>query len=181
MTYHNETWFNQTGRNLIRIVIGSYFAAVALDFSVGVDPAALFAPMMPYAMADLVGSALLVAAAIGFMLGAGLRISALTLAVFVIASSLAQNFVSFAPGNVSGFWRDLAMVCAVLSAYAHQTDRTEVALITPRPQPIRPRRVSIAARKDHTETAQPDSALVFSRRDPGTHPIRPTGPVSQTG
>ncbi len=182
VTYQDESWFNQTGRNLIRIVVGSYFAAVALDFSHGFDPAALFAPMMPYPVADLVGSALLLAAAIGFMMGAGLRISALSLAVFVITSSLAQNFVSFAPGNISEFWRDLAMVCAVLSSYAHQTDRNEVTLITPRPQPIRPRRISISTSSDRPDlTVIPESALKLPQAGYEDCPTRPIGPVRQVG
>ncbi|QIE44237.1 hypothetical protein G5B38_01095 [Pseudohalocynthiibacter aestuariivivens] len=180
MTQHDEAWFNQTGRNLIRIVIGSYFAAVALDFSAGVDPAALFAPVMPYAVADLVGSSLLLAAAIGYVLGAGLRLSALSLAVFVISSTLVQNFVSFSPSNISGFWRDLAMVCAVLSAYANQTNRNEIAVITPRPRPIRPRRISIAARTDRPEVIQPEVAspeapLIFSHHTSGRSPARKIG------
>lgn len=160
MTYHDERWFNQTGKNLIRIVIGSYFAAVALGFAAGVNPTALFKAFLTPAMADLVGSTILLSAAIGFMLGAGLRLTALTLALFVFASTLVQNFVHFTPENVSGFWRDLAMICAVLSTYAYQSEQTQFAIVTPRPQPIRPRRVSISDRPERADQPAPGDAAI---------------------
>ena len=45
--------------NLIRIVIGSYFAAVSLDLVNGVNQKAMFLPFMPETFADIVGSTIL--------------------------------------------------------------------------------------------------------------------------
>ena len=93
MVQKDERWLNNSGLNLIRIVIGSYFAAVALDLVTGVDQSALFAGFAPHMVADLLGSTLLFVASLAFMTGIYLRMSALVLALFVFSSSLIQNFL----------------------------------------------------------------------------------------
>lgn len=117
----DDRWLNQSGLNLIRIVIGSYFAAVGLDLVAGVDQRALFLPFTPPEVADVVGSTLLILASLTFMLGVCLRLSALVLALFVFSSSVAQNFLLVDVENVSDFWRDLTMVCAVILTYSNMT------------------------------------------------------------
>lgn len=114
----NERWINQTGLNLIRIVIGSYFMAVSLDLVVGVDQTVLFAPLLSPALADLVGSTLLFVVSLLFMTGVSLRMTSLTLAIFVLTCSIIQNFLFFEFGNLSDFWRDVTLACAVMLNYS---------------------------------------------------------------
>ncbi len=54
-----DRWLNQTGLNLIRIIIGSYFAAIALDLVIGVDQKAMFLLFLPVHVADFVSATLL--------------------------------------------------------------------------------------------------------------------------
>lgn len=108
---------DQTGLNLMRIVIGSYFMALSLDLLIGFDPAALFAVPLPAGAADLTGSTLLLLLSGAFMAGVQLRLVALSLALLIIFSSLVQNFVSVHPGSLSAFWRDLVLAVAVLLTY----------------------------------------------------------------
>lgn len=108
---------DQIARNLIRIVTGSYFAALALDLVQGLDKAVLFVPFLDARTADFVGSTLLLSLSLSFMLGYHLRLTALSLALFVFVSSFAQHMIHVEPGAVSAFWRDLTLTCAVMLSY----------------------------------------------------------------
>ena len=117
MTARRKARSDQIARNLIRIVIGSYFAALSLDLTTGLDKAILFAPFLDAKTADLVASTLILCLSLSFMLGYHLRLSALSLALLIFASSFAQNMIHVEPGAVSDFWRDLTLTCAVLLSY----------------------------------------------------------------
>lgn len=108
---------DQTGLNLIRIVIGSYFLALSLDLVTGVDAATLFAALLPPAAADLVGATLLFCLSAALMAGLQLRLTALSLALLVFCSSLLQNLLIVTPESLSDFWRDLTLATAVLLTY----------------------------------------------------------------
>lgn len=113
----SKTNTDQIARNLIRIVTGSYFAALALDLVQGLDKAILFAPFLDARAADFVGATVLLCLSFSFMLGYQLRLSALSLALFVFVSSFAQHMIQVEPGAVSAFWRDLTLTCAVMLSY----------------------------------------------------------------
>lgn len=108
---------DQIGLNLLRIVIGTYFMALALGLIEGFDSAALFRPLMGPAAAETVGATLLLSLAIWFMLGTALRLAALSLALLVLSSSFMTNFVVGPVENLSAFWYDLTLTCAVLLSY----------------------------------------------------------------
>lgn len=118
MAKKSERWLDHTGLNLIRIVIGSYFMAISLGLIRGVDQAAMFAHLLPEESALLAGTALLFILAVAFMSGLALRLSALMLALFVLCSSVIQNYLHFETLTVSAFWRDLTLSCAVLLCYS---------------------------------------------------------------
>jgi hypothetical protein len=111
--------------NLIRIVIGSYFLAIALGLVDGVDKGALFVGAWPLEQASLAGSVVLATIATTFMSGVCLRLSTLALALFVLCSSIMQTYVTAAPAGVSAFWRDMSLVCAILLCYG-AANRREV-------------------------------------------------------
>lgn len=123
MVHKDERWLNQTGLNLIRIVIGSYFAAVSLDLVTGVDQNALFSPVIPALAADVIGSTLLFLTSVAFMTGFQLRSTALVLALFVFCSSLVQNFLLAPVEDISAFWRDVTLVCAIILTYSNMNRR----------------------------------------------------------
>lgn len=118
MTRNRTHWFDHTGRSLIRIVIGSYFLAISMGLVKGVDAAALLDTVLPAQLAGRLGAMLLMGASLIFMSGLVLRISALFLALFVLSSSAAQHGFFLQPQDLSGFWRDIALICAVLLSYA---------------------------------------------------------------
>lgn len=157
---------NQTGLNLIRIVIGSYFIGNALDLVAGVDQRAMLLPFLSFEPADLIGSTLLFFSSVMFMTGIGLRLSSLTLAIFVLSSSVVQNFIYFELVNVSYFWRDLTLACGVLLSYssldARGLRRARIGARRPVRRPLRvptevaPRRITSTDPKRRPLTVRPD-------------------------
>lgn len=148
-----DHWIDLTGLNLIRVIVGSYFIAVALDLIVGLDPSVLLIPLMEPALADLAGSTLLLCLGLSFMTGTALRLSSIGLTLFVLTSSLAQNFIVMDPGNLSDFWRDLTLICAVILSYAtlgnadlrRAAALSRMARLRHGSRAIRPRRVAPVA------------------------------------
>lgn len=118
MATRAQRWIDHTGLNLIRIVIGSYFMAIALGLIEGTEPKAMFIPYLDTETSDLIGTMLLFAITTAFMAGLFLRQSSLMLAIFIFGSSLAENFLTYEHASISNFWRDLTMVCAVLLSYS---------------------------------------------------------------
>ncbi|MEL7258658.1 MAG: hypothetical protein AAFN80_12560 [Pseudomonadota bacterium] len=118
MTPRTQTWLDHTGLNLIRIVVGSYFLAISMGLISGFEPTALFVAYSNPMTADLIGTMLLFSLTVVYMTGWQLRLSCLALALFVLSSSLVQNFLLVQTGTISDFWRDLTMVCAVLLSYS---------------------------------------------------------------
>jgi len=114
---------DQIGINLLRIVTGTFFMAVALELVDGFDPAILFRPLLGPAISEAAGATGLLALAIWFMLGTALRLAALSLALFVLASSFTANFVAAPVEDLSAFWYDLTLCCGVLLSYLTLDDR----------------------------------------------------------
>lgn len=119
MTFSKNHWIFVLAMNLIRIALGSYFIGVALDLLPGVNQRALFLPYMTYELADLVGSALLFCISVAFMTGLMTRTYALALAMFVMCSSVVQNFFPYDAAHLAEFWRDITLSAAVLMAYTN--------------------------------------------------------------
>jgi len=117
MKPETATGVDQIGLNLLRVIIGTFFMAIALELIEGFDPAALFRPVLRTTGAEAVGAISLLCLTIWFMLGAALRLAALSLALFVLASSFLANFVAPPTENLSAFWYDLTLACGVLLSY----------------------------------------------------------------
>lgn len=165
MTAVHKANTDQIARNLIRILTGSYFAALALDLVHGLDKAILFAPLLDPKPADFIGSTLMLSLSLSFMLGYHLRLSALSLALFVFFSSFAQHMIHVEAGSVSDFWRDLTLTCAVMLSYITLSPREmrRASMLASRARqrvsahtPVTPRRIvatatATASQKRHVQ------------------------------
>ncbi|WWR45261.1 hypothetical protein RZ517_10615 [Roseovarius sp. S88] len=156
VTPRTQTWLDHTGLNLIRIVVGSYFIAITMGLITGFEPTALFVLYSSPVMADLIGTIVLFSLTIIYMTGWQLRLSCLALALFVLTSSLAQNFMISPAGTISDFWRDLTLVCAVILSYS-SLGRAELrkAALVGRHRIVGPRRLGdrIVPRRVTLETS----------------------------
>ena len=98
----------------VRILIASYFAASVgmLDVMPG---AAFLSGVMPLDYARLASTAILFLTSFLIMLGRFVRPAALLLAVFAFWASFGTTFPGeFSPENLLAFWRDMALVGALL-------------------------------------------------------------------
>jgi len=138
---------SQSGQNLVRIVIASYFLAVSLGLIPGTAAWPLTAPFLPAPYADLAGKAIIFTTAYLVLVGAWLRVSALLLATVLFWSSYIQNVAS---ANLEAFWRDLALIGALILTYTQTlpraASRRSALRWTPRARRVAPRQVVVPRR-----------------------------------
>lgn len=186
MERSNRRMPHHTGLNLIRLIIGSYFMAVSLGLIHGVDHRAMFAPIVGLQTGDLIGTTALFAISAAFMSGLFLRTTSLMLALFVLASSLVENFMPFQPQNISPFWRDLTLMCGVLLSHyslrptdvqrASLVGRRYISRVVKTSEQVTPRRVSPS---DARKTAKPEDNHMG--RAPVSNPTPPGAGAVRTG
>ncbi|MFB9149761.1 hypothetical protein [Roseovarius ramblicola] len=169
MNQHQTRGVDQIGVNLLRVVTGTFFMAVALDLVDGFDTAVLFRPLLDPEISEAAGEIGLLALAIWFMIGAALRLAALSLALFVLASSFTANFIAAPAEDLSAFWYDLTLCCGVLlsyltldekrlrraSVFSHQARMNRIAA----QRRVRPRRVAPAPGPKPAKRARPAPRL----------------------
>jgi uncharacterized membrane protein YphA (DoxX/SURF4 family) len=151
---------SQSGQNLVRIVIASYFLAVSLGLIPGTVAWPLTAPFLPEPYALITGKMVIFLTAYLVLVGAWLRFSALLLATILFWSSFLGNTGYEA---LEGFWRDLALIGALILTYTQtlpRAARRRAALqwkksarkLSPQ-QPVAPRRVPSQRKRSCQETA----------------------------
>ncbi len=170
-----------TGQALVRIVISSYFIAGAVGLIDGVSLAPLFAQALPEAahpVAGVLGMAVMLILSGLILTGHWLRPAALLLAMALFWSSYLEMVALGVEGALGQFWRDLALVAALLLTYAEPQDRsTRIAkLFTRKAEPRRlgervlPKRVGIERDRSHDPVRMP-------RRGPVAKPVPGPEPV----
>ncbi len=174
----------QTGQNLIRILIASYFIGVSIGLINGTNAAPLLAFFMPPEPASLVGKSIIFVLAYFVMTGLWLRPAALLLGLVTFWSSYIANFST--PGTVAigDFWRDLTLIGALMLTYVQSSPRAarrrKMIRLTPQARrvmpgkPVTPRRVS-AARS--AVPARSDTVVPLNRRPAPSHPPRQDDPL----
>jgi len=168
----------QSGQNLVRIVIASYFLAVAVGLIPGTDASPLTAAVLPEPYAAAVGQTVIFITAYLVLVGVWLRMAALLLATVLFWSSYIENTGS---GDLEAFWRDLALIGALILTYTQTLPRAAARRAalrwTPRArrlapaQPVTPRRVVTMVRPKRT-AERPAPAPV-----PAMEPAPPPAPV----
>lgn len=110
----------------LRILIASYFIAAALGLINGTDFTALFAFIAPTETASVIAVGCVFSLAYLVMIGCLTRVAALLLGLITLFSSFVSFFAPDAAGTLAHFWRDLALVAALLLTYPKR--RAPVAL-----------------------------------------------------
>jgi len=114
---------NQTGQNLIRVLIASYFDAVSVGMINGTNATPLVAVFLPDAWAHFAGSSIIFVLAYMVMTGIWLRPAAMLLGLIMFWSSYILNFSPEGPIMVGDFWRDLTLVGALMLTYVKSGPR----------------------------------------------------------
>ncbi|EAR50400.1 hypothetical protein OG2516_02753 [Oceanicola granulosus HTCC2516] len=106
-----------TGQNLIRIVIASYFMAAALGLISGTHATPLFAHWLAPDLARSVGGAVSFLISFTLLCGFAIRATALVMAMVVFWSSFIAAYGPAPTAGVDQFWRDLALISALMLTY----------------------------------------------------------------
>ncbi len=112
---------NVSGHFFVRLLIASYFMALAGGLIPGSDISALLRPFMPDLYASLIIGVVVMALALGVVLGFHRRAAALLLAIILFWSSYVTLLSVGDEQAVGAFWRDLALIGALLLTYADGT------------------------------------------------------------
>lgn len=102
-------WITPT--SLTRLLVISYFIAVSLGLIQGSNLLELLTPLLPETLATPLMRGLILTLSVLILTGLARRTSALVLSLVVFFSSYAALYEG---GDISAFWRDLALVGALL-------------------------------------------------------------------
>ena len=105
-----------TGHSVVRLLIVSYFVALALGVIEGTDVSVLVSAMLPQALAGFVASGVVLALSVSILVGWHRRTSALVLALALFWSSYVAMMGS-PDAQLGAFWRDLALIGALVLSY----------------------------------------------------------------
>ncbi len=100
-----------TARSITRVILISYFIAVSLGLIGGTHLTEFMAPLLPADLAENIMRGLVLTLSMLVLTGIGRRHAALVLSLVVFFSSYVTLY---AGGDVGLFWRDLALVGALL-------------------------------------------------------------------
>lgn len=146
---------NATAQNLLRIVIASYFLAVALNLIPGTSLTILAGQVLPIQVAEPLSAMVVFALAFLVMIGLYMRPAALVLGLMTLFASYLHMIELGVADELGTFWRDLVLIAALMLTYAENAPRdyrmrgairrkVTPRRITPAPHPNRPRPVSVA-------------------------------------
>ena len=111
---------NQSGHAWLRILIASYFSAVALRLIPGTDFTLLLDRIADAGTADLLTSMIVFSLAYMVMIGCYLRLAALLLALMSLFSAFVGYVGPTGAGDLGAFWRDIALVSALMLTYSRR-------------------------------------------------------------
>lgn len=115
---------NVTGQNLLRILIASYFLAVAVGFVPGTDPTILFKYLLPAPHSAVLGTAVAVCLSFLILTGFALRTSVLLMSLGIFWSSYLTALELGLSEQLGYFWRDLALIAALMLTYIETEPRS---------------------------------------------------------
>lgn len=113
----NRGLLGDAANMLLRVLIASYFIAVALHLIPGTDLSVLFTPVLPAPVDTALASGLVFLLAYMVMLGLYTRPAALVLALMTIFSSFLAMVANGGGTDLANFWRDVALIAALILTY----------------------------------------------------------------
>lgn len=107
-----------SGHSAIRLLIVSYFMALALGLIKGADLSVLAAPFLPAMFAKIVSGLGVLGLSAMILFGYHRRLAALLLAIILFWCSYLTSVSPAGLEDIGSFWRDLALIGALLLTYA---------------------------------------------------------------
>ncbi|MBF9041920.1 hypothetical protein HKCCE4037_01155 [Rhodobacterales bacterium HKCCE4037] len=108
---------NVAAQLVLRVLIASYFLAVALNIIPGTNLGILFSAVLPEIYATATAAGLVFICSFLIMLGMATRVAALMLAIMTFFASYLVMIELGVEQELGAFWRDLALIAALLLTY----------------------------------------------------------------
>ena len=164
----------QSGQNLLRILVASYFIGVSIGLIDGTRATALITLFLPPGPADRFAAAMVFVLAYLVLTGLWLRPAALLLGLVIFWSSIITHVVQSTVINIGDFWRDLTLISALMLTYVQASPRIarrrSLWRRIPRARRLRPAE-AVSPRRVVSQ-----SALAAERLRPETEPVVPLHP-----
>lgn len=151
MRVSHTAQMSQSGVNLLRFVLASYFIGTALGLIEGTNVTALALQFLPDNLGLFVANTCVFLLAYFVLMGIWLRPAALLLSVYVLATSGYLTVTGLPTEVVNDFWRDAALVSGLMMTYLSTPGRHfRNAVVRSKPSvrkvdaktPVRPRRIA---------------------------------------
>jgi len=143
---------NSAAQALLRILIGSYFVAVSLHIIPGTDLGLLFISVIPAPWSGALAAGLVFVLAFMMMIALYTRAAALVLGLMTFFASYLSMVSLGVADELAAFWRDLALIAALVLTYSDKDPRDR-ARLAPIRRHVTPRRISagggVLARLSH--------------------------------
>lgn len=123
-----------SGHSAIRLLIVSYFMALALGVIKGTDLSVLATPFMPEGLAKILSGLGVLGLSAMILFGFHRRLAALLLAIILFWCSYLASVSPAGLEDIGSFWRDLALIGALLLTYAEAEGDTLAAAYGTLPQ-----------------------------------------------
>jgi uncharacterized membrane protein YphA (DoxX/SURF4 family) len=114
----NRIAFNVAAQTVLRILIASYFLAVALQIIPGTNLGALFSPLLPAPFDGATAAGIVFILSFMVMIGVGTRGAALIIALMTFYASYLAMVELGVDQELGAFWRDIALIAALLLTYS---------------------------------------------------------------
>ena len=114
----NRVTFDAAAQTALRVMIASYFLAVALNLIPGTDLGLLFASVLPEPYAGAVAAGLIFIFSLMIMIGMAMRLAALMIALITFFSSYITMIQLGVHNELGSYWRDIALIAALLLTYS---------------------------------------------------------------
>ena len=156
----------------IRMVMASYFMAVALGVISGFEPAVFFSLFLSPDLASTVGSAVVLHFAVLMFFGLFLRLASLYLAIVVLTSALVTHVVTPDVVAIDRLWHEVVLIGGLMLSYCtlSESQLRRQAFIRPRAALRRritgkvvPRRIARGGAPSTPKIEMPDVVLSFAR------------------
>jgi uncharacterized membrane protein YphA (DoxX/SURF4 family) len=115
----------KSGHSVLRLLIVSYFMTLAIGLIPGTDITVLADPFMPWISARILTGTIVFTLASLILVGIQRRAAALLLAIVLFWASYIVMLSAEGAHNIAGFWRDLALIGALILTYADTENATQ--------------------------------------------------------
>ncbi|MDD9924177.1 MAG: hypothetical protein OXQ92_18135 [Boseongicola sp.] len=156
-----------SGHSVVRLLITSYFVAASVGLISGTDMIFLASPFMPQMAAKVLTAVVVIALAAGIVFGVQRRAAALLLALMLFWASYIANFTVETAQPIAAFWRDLALIGALLLTYADRENARANDAVALAQQIKNPSEMELVKR-----ISQPKDVVKSSKRRPVSRQFR---------